>query len=285
MDDDRPVLFDRLERFNERPPPFSISTAADLWTDSHTSERMLEFHLDGETALASRPAEFIDRSLEWIGQLARLGPTSRLLDLGCGPGLYTNRLARTGADVVGVDFSERSIRHAERTADSTASPTYVVGDYLEVEVPGDFDVVLLAMYDYCALGPDQRRRLLDRIHAWLRPDGRFIFDVYGLVSLSERNEDVTYALDLMNGFWSAEPYHGFLRTFVYPEERVTLDKYEIIDATRSRTIYNWLQYFDEGSLAEELEAADLVVDAVFGDLAGAPPHADGGEFCVIARRR
>ncbi len=279
------MLFEQLEHIHARPAPFSTYTALDLWTDPHSSQRMLEFHIDGQTELASRTTAFIDRSVTWLSGLAGLGEGSQLLDLGCGPGLYANRLALTGAEVVGVDFSERSIDYAQSTADSTATPTYVLGNYLDVEVPGTFDVVLLAMYDYCALSPDQRRQLLDRIHGWLRQEGRFVFDVYGTRSLDEREEGVTYARDLMDGFWSDEPYHAFHHTFVYPDEGVVLDKYEIIESNRTRTIYNWLQHFTEAKLHAELHASGLTLDQLFGDLTGAPPDPDPRGFCAVASRR
>ncbi|MEM7271990.1 MAG: class I SAM-dependent methyltransferase [Actinomycetota bacterium] len=277
-----PMLWEHLERCNTRPAPFSVHSAEELWTDPHTSARMLDLHLDGEVAMASQPTGFIDSSLRWLNGLTALDRRSRVLDLGCGPGLYTNRLARTGADVVGVDFSERSIRHAEQAADPTARPTYVLGNYLEVDIAGDFDLVLLAMYDYCALSPDQRRQLLDRIHARLRPGGRFVFDVYAMRSFRDREEAVVYAADLMDGFWSADPYHGFLHTFVYEDHRVVLDRYEIIEATRSRTIYNWLQYFDEEAITDELRSARFGVEQIVGDLTGAAIEPDPETFCVVA---
>ncbi|MEM9565051.1 MAG: class I SAM-dependent methyltransferase [Actinomycetota bacterium] len=279
------VLFEHLERLSARPAPFSVSTAEDLWTDPHISERMLELHLDGDVAMASPTAEFIDRALRWITDVTSLGQASRLLDLGCGPGLYANRLARTGADVVGVDFSQRSIRHAEGTADPRARPAYLLGNYLEVDVPGHFDVVLLAMYDYCAIGPRQRRQLLTRIRSWLRPGGSFVFDVYGVRALAERVEGVTYAPDLMEGFWSPERYHGFLRTFVYDEQRVALDRYVIVEATQRRTIDNWLQYFDEPAITEELDSAGFDVVQVVGDLTGAAIEPEPWELCVVATPR
>ncbi|MEO1056191.1 MAG: class I SAM-dependent methyltransferase [Actinomycetota bacterium] len=279
------MFFEHLERFNSRPAPFSAYTAEDLWTDPHVSERMLALHLDGDVAMASPTTEFIDRAVAWITQRCAIDDASRVLDLGCGPGLYANRIARTGAAVVGVDFSERSIRHAERSADTNTSARYVLGNYLDVDVPGDFNLVLMAMYDFCALSPTQRQRLLRRICEWLRPDGCFVFDVYSLRALSEHDESVTYAPNLMDGFWSAEPYHGFLRTFVYEQPGVTLDKYEIIEAHRTRTIYNWLQHFDEDSIADELGRAGFAISGLYGDLTGGALGGDAREFCVVARRR
>ena len=38
-------MFEELETINTRPKPFEFYTASDLWTDEHTSEQMLTFHL------------------------------------------------------------------------------------------------------------------------------------------------------------------------------------------------------------------------------------------------
>jgi hypothetical protein len=47
-------MFDQLETTFERPKPFEVYTADELWTDDHTSAQMLAFHLDEEVDLASR---------------------------------------------------------------------------------------------------------------------------------------------------------------------------------------------------------------------------------------
>jgi len=100
-------LLEHLEDIHHRPEPFERYTAADLWTDDHISEKMLAHHLDGESDLSSRRAEFIDQSVAWIGTRFDVGPGTRIADFGCGPGLYANRLARLGARVTGIDFSKR----------------------------------------------------------------------------------------------------------------------------------------------------------------------------------
>lgn len=279
-------MFDELERINVRPDVFCAYTAEDLWTDPHLSERMLDYHLDGDIAKASRTSAFIHRSLTWLTAYTDIGPEARVLDLGCGPGLYTNPLATLGPEVVGVDFSERSLRYARSTAtDIGPMPTYIHGNYLEVGIPGPFDLILMVMCDYCALSPSQRRTMLDRIKSLLRPNGRFVFDVYGLRSLRDRQEVAIYSPSLMDGFWSAAPYHGFLHTFVYEHEGVILDKYEIIEPNRSRTIYNWLQHFDTAAIEHELDDCGLGIEAVLGDLAGSDLDPDPFEFCVVATTR
>ncbi len=50
-----------------------------------------------------------------------LGPGRRVLDLGCGPGLYARRLEAAGADVTGVDLSRVSIGPSTEKGNGTTS--------------------------------------------------------------------------------------------------------------------------------------------------------------------
>ena len=105
-------MFEELEKINTRPKPFEFYTASDLWAEEHTSKQMLSFHLNEEIDVSSRNAAFIDRSVEWIASRFNVGAETKIADFGCGPGLYTMRLAKKQADVTGIDFSKRSIQYA-----------------------------------------------------------------------------------------------------------------------------------------------------------------------------
>jgi SAM-dependent methyltransferase len=285
-------VFHELQQINERPAPFSQMTIAALWTDPYTSEQMLRFHLDGSVAISSATTEFIEAATTWIGESfhltdrARVGARVRVLDLGCGPGLYASRLARAGADVTGIDFSARSISYArEAAARDGLRVRYVNDDYLAWESSQRFDLILMIMRDYCALAPRQRQALLGKIERLLEPDGAFLFDVDSMVALAARAESTSYTRSLEDGFWSPDPYFEFVNTFVYPEERVTLDKLVVVEADRTRTFYNWVQYFSPESLASELGHAGLEVAPILGDVAGRPFDPQSSEFAVVARRR
>lgn len=278
-------IYAQLQEINRRPAPFEQYTAAELWTDEHTSSRMLDHHLDGSSDVSSRNTEFIERSVAWIVRRFGLSGATSVADFGCGPGLYTTRLAASGADVTGIDFSERSLQYArERARDDGMSIDYVVANYLDFQSDKTFDLITLIMCDYCALGPDQRSSLLDTFLAHLRPGGRVLLDVYSLHAFDARDEEARYEPDLLGGFWSAEPYFGFLNTFKYRAENVVLDKYTIVEERRVRVIYNWLQYFSVATLTAELEDRGFVVTEVLGDVAGAAPEPEAHEFAIVAAR-
>lgn len=86
------------------------------WQDPAFSERMLVEHLSQEHDRASRRASSIDAHVCFIGeQISGLG-RARILDLGCGPGLYLHRLARLGHRGHGIDFSPAAINYARKVA-------------------------------------------------------------------------------------------------------------------------------------------------------------------------
>lgn len=278
-------MFIQLEEINTRPEPFQVYTTADLWTDEHTSKHMLRFHLDEELDASSRSIAFIDRSVDWIISRFNIDAEKKIVDFGCGPGLYTTRLARRHAVVTGIDFSKRSIQYAQETATWEKLPIrYVNRNYLDFETDERFDLVLMIMCDFCALSPAQRKTMLAKFHRLLEPAGSVLLDVYSLNAFNEREEKALYEPNLLDGFWSPDKYYGFLNTFKYEKEKVVLDQYTIIEAERTRTIYNWLQYFSPEDVEREFSACGFAIENYYADVAGTPFSAQSREFAIIARK-
>jgi SAM-dependent methyltransferase len=113
-------------------------------------------------------------------RMLNLKPGERVLDIACGNGLTSRRLAATGAEVVGVDFSREMIARARRrTAENTGGLTFEVVDATnEVALlalgEGQFDAALCAMALFDMAEIDPLMRSLPRL---LRPGGRFVLSV------------------------------------------------------------------------------------------------------------
>ena len=278
-------MFEVLEEINSRPEPFQIYTADELWTDEHTSMKMLEYHLNETVDLSSRNKDFIDRSVKWIVSRFGIGENTSIADFGCGPGLYTTPFAENNAYVTGIDFSERSIRYAKKVADQKGlSIDYVRHNYLEYETEEKFDLITMIFCDFCALSPSQRKTLLTKFYNFLKPDGSVLLDVHSVNTFNTRDEIATYEHNQLDGFWSPHDYYGFLNIFKYQKEKITLDKHTIIEASRTRTIYNWLQYFSPDSLREEFEGNGFIVDAFYADVAGSPFFQESPDIAVVAKK-
>ena len=82
--------------------------------------------------------------LNWISDIANL-KGKRVLDVGCGGGILTDAMARSGAGVLGIDLSTKALRVAQLHAleAQTAGVEYreVSAEALAQEAPGSFDVV------------------------------------------------------------------------------------------------------------------------------------------------
>ena len=278
-------MFETLRRINQRPNPFEFYTAETLWNDEHISKKMLEFHLNEDVDPASRKKAFIDKSVAWIASRFNVGPDTKICDFGCGPGLYTTQFAEKGAAVTGIDFSERSIRYARETAkQSNLDIDYVSQNYLEFTTDKKYNLITMIYCDLCPLSPEQRKTLLGKFHEYLEDDGSVVLDVFSLHAFEQREEATTYEHLLHDGFWSAEDYYGFMNTYKYEEEKVVLDKYTIIEESRTWEVYNWLQYYSLESLREEFEENGLHIVEHYSDVSGAPYRSDATEIAIVAAR-
>uniref|UniRef100_A0AAU2JY15 Class I SAM-dependent methyltransferase n=1 Tax=Streptomyces sp. NBC_00049 TaxID=2903617 RepID=A0AAU2JY15_9ACTN len=96
----------------------------------------------------------------------------RVLDAGCGPGLYLSELVARGADTVGIDQSADMVRLArERLGPLAHIRRHDLDQPLAWAADATFDVVLLALVLHYA---HDRVRTLRELARTLRPDGRII---------------------------------------------------------------------------------------------------------------
>ena len=277
-------MFTQLEEINARPEPFEFYTAAELWADDYISKQMLTFHLNGEVDISSRRFAFIDRSVEWIISRFDIREGKSVVDFGCGPGLYTERLAKTNASITGIDFSKNSIEYARnRAKDEKLNIQYVHQNYLEFDADEQYDLIMMIFCDFCVLNPEQRKTLLGKFKSLLKPEGAILLDVSSVHAFQEKTESATYSIDLPNNFWSPEKCFVFLNTFKYSDVKVALDKYTIIEKDRTRNIFNWFQHYDKASLANEFAESGLNIESYLANVAGDEYDADGNEFAVIAK--
>ena len=278
-------MFNQLKEINSKPKPFEFYTAAELWTNDHTANQMLKYHLNEDIDVSSRNKKFIEKSVEWIYSHFKLNESSNIADFGCGPGLYTTRLAEKGAKVTGIDFSKNSIVYAKNIAQEKGlNINYVNQNYLDFETEDRFDLIIMIMCDFCALSPEQRKTLLSKFKSILKPNGNVLLDVYSLNSFNQKEESASYELNQLFGFWSPDDYYAFVNSFKYEEEKVTLDKYTIIEETGSRVVYNWLQHYSKDSLIKEFEDNGFKIENVYSDVAGTDYEPNSTEIAIIAKK-
>ena len=75
-----------------------------------------------------------------------------------------------------------------------------------------------------------------------------------------------------------------MNTFKYEQAKVLLDKYTIIEASRTREVYNWLQCYSEKTLSNEFETNGFEVENVYSDVTGSTFRSDAAEIAIVARK-
>lgn len=226
-----------------------------MWTDEHISRKLLEMHLDPEIDSASRMPDGISRTIDFISDFCRVSPM-RILDLGCGPGLYLEILAESGHDCTGIDFSCNSITYAKKQARQKGLDIkYICKNYLELNSENFFDLIILIYTDLGVLLPEEREDLLTKIHRALKPGGVFIFDVLNDRNLEEKfQEQQTWSFEF-GGFWMPESYLELANGFHYPENKVFLMQHTIIDESDLIRNYRfWTHYFSAEDMFEILSS-------------------------------
>jgi len=113
-------------------------------------------------------------------RLLQLEPGQRILDIACGNGLYAQRVAALGIDVVAFDFAADMIHHArKRTTEHAGRIDYHILDATDEAAllalgEGHFDAAManMALFDMADIEP-----LLRALTRLLRPGGRFVFSL------------------------------------------------------------------------------------------------------------
>ncbi|MFH8804308.1 class I SAM-dependent methyltransferase [Streptomyces sp. NPDC017936] len=147
----------------------------DFWTEFHDFLFPEQRYEQAEDLLDSSPLLSFPRG-------------SRVLDLCCGPGVFTVPLARLGHDVTGVDLSPAMLERArKKSADADAHVTYVRADAREYEAPGAFDVVLNMFTSFGYFEePADNARVLRTMYTCLAPGGTLVLDLAGKELLARR---------------------------------------------------------------------------------------------------
>lgn len=239
------------------PIPLHQPGTHQMWTDPYISKQLLEVHLNPDINLASRQAASIDATCQWItGQFDSVRGLE-LLDLGCGPGLYAERLSRSGFRVTGIDYSANSIAHARQSAmELKLDITYRQGSYLELELEENhYDVIILLYTDIGVLSPENRRLLLKKIRQALKPGGKFIFDVLHDRNIASQRTRPNWEIH-QDGFWSPEPHLLLSDSRLYQDEKLILFQHQVITERGEHRLYRfWTQFFDEILLGQMLQDA------------------------------
>jgi SAM-dependent methyltransferase len=122
-------------------------------------------------------ARWFDQLESVRAELERFAPAGRVLELACGTGLWTERLARHARELTAVDASPETIRVARgrlAAAELTARVRLVEADLFAWRPEREFDVVFFAFW-LSHVPPARFDAFWEMVRAALAPGGRVFF--------------------------------------------------------------------------------------------------------------
>ena len=273
-------MFNELKKYTTKPKLYAPSTNK-FWDDEHISKGMLASHLNPNWDAATRKPEFLDKSVNWISEIAPSSQYKLLLDLGCGPGLYAERFNSAGYSVTGVDFSKRSIAYAkEQTLLNKSTIEYHYQNYLTIDYIEQFDLITLIYCDYAALSITDRLILLRKVYQALKPNGKFIFDVF--TPLMRKKESHSWEYYKESGFFSEKPHICLESVYHYDDENNTELRQSIVITEEAVNCYNiWDHFFTKEALLSEIQTAGFNTFEFYGDIAGKEFSDSGETICGV----
>ena len=257
------------------------------WDEPGFSARMLREHLSQEHNAASRCYEIVDRQVAWIHNHVLQGVPGRVLDLGCGPGLYASRLARLGHTCTGIDFSPASIEYARQQALADGlNCTYVFDDVRQADLGQDYDLVMMIFGEFNVFRPADAQLILQKAYRALKPSGRLLLEVH--------TEDVVQRVGHLSASWYtsqgglfADAPHLVLEDSSWDEAAgAATNRMFVIDPATSLVMpyAQSFQAYAEADYRRILKEAGFKAVMVYPDLGVPVPGQEQDFFVLVAQK-
>ncbi|WP_434600024.1 class I SAM-dependent methyltransferase [Streptomyces sp. A5-4] len=220
-----------------------------------------------------------DRSdLDPYLQMAEEFETQRVLDIGCGTGVFALLLADRGIEVVGVDPAQASIDVA-RTKPGSERVRWICGDAtglppLQVDLATMTANVAQAITD-----PQTWQNTLRGAHEALRPGGHLVFETRDPAGRAweEWTREKSYRVTEIPGVGSVE---SWVQLIEVSRPLVTFRwTYKFASEGQVLTSDSTLHFRERDEIERDLVAHGYVVDGVRD-----APDRPGREFIFLARR-
>ena len=276
---------EKLLEMAKHPEPFEEGKQ-EIWLDPDRADFVLQSHLDENIPGGSRESAFIDETVDFINKIAPVDKYRKVIDLGCGPGLYSQKLAMKGYGVVGVDFNKNSIDYAMKEAKKKdLSIDYRNEDITDIEIENEFDLALIIYQIYSVFSPENRKKILNNIYRGLKSGGLVLLDVLSESGFEKFQENLLWGLSEKASPLSDKKHLALYAAIKYPD-KVTLEKSVLVFSDGELVNYNyWNQYFSIKDLEKEVNDAGFTLEKVYADVNGGEYESNSDFFAAILKKQ
>jgi SAM-dependent methyltransferase len=269
-------------------PPAPWSEGDNIpWHEPAFSARMLKEHLSQTHDAASRRFTKIDEQVAWIHHILLHERPTKILDLGCGPGFYTSRLATLGHTCVGIDYSPASIAFAKEQAQIHAlNCRYELADVRTADFGTGYGLVMLIYGELNVFRRHDAKHVLKKAYAALADDGMLLLEPHTFTSIQQKGMQKPTWYTRERGLFADEPFLCLTEHFWHDAEQVATTRYYVIESTTG-TLTHYAQSFQaytDAGYRELLQTCGFIVSQFYPSLTGTADETQQG-FCVIVGRK
>ena len=208
---------------------------------------------------------------------------SKVLDVACGTGEFSVRLAQKGYTVTGIDLSDEMLAIAKAKADQygVTIPFYQQ-NMIELDTGNQYDsiVIFCDSLNYLHSETDVQSTF-QRVYEQLQPGGLFMFDVHSVFKMehvfagqtfADVQDEVSY---IWNSFEGTEPFsvEHELTFFVKEEESDLYDRFDEDHYQRTYDVETYIAWLKE---------AGFTVKEILADLEDQEPAEDSERILFVA---
>jgi len=257
------------------------------WDDPEFSRRMLDEHLSQQHDAASRRFEIIEKHVTWIHNQILKGKPARILDLGCGPGFYTHRLAQLGHQCTGIDFSPASIAYARKQAEEAGLDCeYTQQDIRTAHFGGQYGLVMSIYGEINVFRPEEVKGILAKAHSALVPGGSLLIEPHTYEIVVEIGENPPSWYSTSKGLFSDQPHLVMQENFWDAANQVAIQRYYVIDTESGEVVRHasTTQAYKNEGYHSLLTECGFEKQVFFPALGGDTDHPDGGLMAILAQK-
>lgn len=208
-----------------------------------------------------------------------------VLELGCGTGAMTRRMAAKGYDMIGIDMSQEMLSLARHRSEGKEDGIlYLCQDMREFELYG----TVAAVFCVCdtinyMLSPDDLSKVFRHVANYLDPGGLFIFDMDTLYLYEEVLGDSTSIMNHEAGDFIWE--NNFYPDEMINEVNLTLFLKQEDSLYRKHQETHVRKAYDVDIIKSLLNEAGMDMLGAYHELINEDPREDSERIYIIARER
>lgn len=270
------------DTFLEDPKEFEYNSN-NIWTNEKVEEFVFNSYFSPEIEGGSENEKKINSTVEFIVNNFPSQYYPYVLDLGCGPGFYSYKLAKKKYFVTGIDISNKALTYAKEKACNIENLNYYNMNIFDLTLKNKYNIILLLFFTYSNFMKKDRITLLDNVKKMLADENSlFLLDV-----------GTVYRYNQFNYFNYWEKSHSInksinefilLGSFRLYENHLLLHKQVIFFKNGEILEFlDWQKHFSISEIRNELKESGFEIINIFGDSLGKNIDKDSEQMYLLCK--